>query len=97
MNGENYVTKGLTKIQFITKLIFSSNFIAKVIFDAHFVAEIKLFVRGGWFNNWHSRLKGNQNPHIKFNFIIKYSLLRTTSESLNKIRQRIRKLQLFEI
>ena len=42
-------------------------------------------------------LKGNQNPHIKFTFIIKYSLLRTTSESLNKIRQRIRKLQLFEI
>ena len=28
---------------------------------------------------------------------IKYSLLSTTSESLNKIRQRIRKLQLFEI
>ena len=43
------------------------------------------------------RLKGNQNPHVKFTFIIKYSLLRTTSESLNKIRQRIRKLQLFEI
>ena len=40
-------------------------------------------------------LKGNQNPHIKFTFIIKYSLLRTASESLNKIRQRIRKLQLF--
>ena len=39
-------------------------------------------------------IKGNQNPHIKFTFIIKYSLLRTTSESLNKIRQRIRKLQL---
>ena len=54
MNGENYVTKGLTKIQFITKLIFSSHFIAKVILDAHFVAETKLFVRGGWFNNWHS-------------------------------------------
>ena len=35
--------------------------------------------------------------HIKFTFIMKYSLLRTTSESLNKIRQRIRKLQLFEI
>ena len=29
-------------------------------------------------------VKGNQNPHIKFTFIIKYSLLRTTSESLNK-------------
>ena len=54
MNGENYVTKGLTKIQFITKFIFSSHFIAKVILDAHFVAETKLFVRGGWFNNWHS-------------------------------------------
>ena len=26
-----------------------------------------------------------------------YSLLRTTSESLNKIRQRIRKLEIFEI
>ena len=42
-------------------------------------------------------IKGNQNAHIKFTFIIKYALLRTTSESLNKIRQRIRKLQLFEI
>ena len=42
-------------------------------------------------------VKGNQIPHIKFTFIIKYSLLRTTSESLSKIRQRIRKLQLFEI
>ena len=31
------------------------------------------------------KLKGNQNPHIRFSFIIKYSLLRTTSESLNKM------------
>ena len=38
------------------------------------------------------QLKGNKNPHIKLTFIIKYSLLRTSSESLNKIRQRIRKL-----
>ena len=46
---------------------------------------------------YHMRLKGNQNPHIKLTFIIKYSLLRTSSKNLNKIRQRIRKLQLFEI
>ena len=43
------------------------------------------------------QLKGNPNPHIKFTFIINYSLLTTTSESLNKIRQRIKKLQIFEI
>ena len=43
-------------------------------------------------------LKGNQNPLSNLLlYIINYSLLRKTSESLSKIRQRIRKLQLFEI